>query len=142
MAQNSLGQEIDETPPAGTVAGDAFSSDPYQPAGSGSFDLGTNSQVPLAAGNAAQADGTPADLTGVLPVWSEETGTLTLNDQGDGTVVAVRVSADAGSAIVTATITNADGSTATASLSISLSAQGVVPSGGIASFDIVPGIAS
>lgn len=60
-----------------------------------SFDLGTNTQVPLST-SSVDAAGNPVEGVGI--VWeSSDPSVVTLEDQGDGTVIAVRAVKSAGS---------------------------------------------
>ena len=103
------------------------------------FDLGTNSQVPLSA---IDTDANGNVMTGVPTVFSVPDSTVvTLTDNGDGTATAVRVSKDAGGVVITATATNADGTTASGTLNLTLASQ-VPPVVDVTNVEIVPGIPS
>ncbi len=103
------------------------------------FDLGTNTQVPLST---ILTDDDGDLMTGVPTVFSVPDSTVvTLTDNGDGTATAVRVSKDAGSVVITATATNADGTTASGTLTLSLASQ-VPPVEDVTGVEIVPGIPS
>jgi hypothetical protein len=105
------------------------------------FDLGTNTSVPLAT---IQSDSSGNILIpGEAVVWtSDDESVITLTDNGDGTVTAVRVSADGGSVSVHASVTNADGSVVEGTISLSLAAQGAGGGNGVADVTIVPGTPS
>lgn len=104
-----------------------------------SFDLGTFSQVPISAID-TDVDGNV--VTGVTTVFSVPDSTVvTLQDQSDGTTVAVRATKDAGSVVITGTVTNADGTTASGTLTLSLSAI-VPPVPDVTNVELVPGTPS
>lgn len=104
-----------------------------------SFDLGTNSQVPLST-SSVDAAGNPVEGVGI--VWSSsDPNVVTLEDQGDGTVIAVRAVKSAGSVSITATVTDANGNSATGSLNLTVADQGT-GSGAISDVTIVPGTPS
>src|ERR1035437_817825 len=103
------------------------------------FDLGTNAQVPISA---IDTDASGSVVTGAKTVFSVPDSTVvTLQDQADGTTVAVRVANTSGSVVVTGTVTNADGTTATGTLTLSLGAQ-VPPVTDVTSVELVPGTPS
>jgi len=103
------------------------------------FDLGTNAQVPISAIDTA-ADGSV--VTGATTVFSVPDSTVvTLQDQSDGTTVAVRATKDAGSVVISGTVTNADGTTATGTLTLSLAAV-VPPVVDVTGVELVPGTPS
>ena len=103
------------------------------------FDLGTFSEVPISA---IDTDTNGNVVTGVSTVFSAPDSTIvTLQDQSDGTTVAVRATKDAGSVVITGTVTNADGTTASGTLTLSLSATTPVVSG-VTSVELVPGTPS
>lgn len=83
------------------------------------FDLGTFSQVPLSAVQTT-ADGTVVPGGPVTWASGDET-VLTLEDNGDGTVTAIRAITGPGGVTVTATVTNADGSSASGTIALTLS---------------------
>lgn len=100
------------------------------------FDLGTNTSVPLSA-IATDADGNVLSLPTEYSV--DDPSLVNLTDNGDGTAEAARASADAaGSVKITAVVTNPDGSTITGTLSFSLSAQAAPPANAV-NVEIVPG---
>ncbi len=102
--------------------------------------LGTETTIPLSTVETA-ADGSVIDPE-VPAVWSVDDSTvLTLNDQSDGSTLAVRVSKSAGQATVTATVTNPDGSVQAGTIALTVDAVG----GGavdVADVEIVPGVHS
>lgn len=101
-----------------------------------SFDLGTNTQVPLSTAS-TDAAGNPVD--GSTIVWStSDPNVVTLQDQGDGTVIAVRASKEAGSVVISASVTDAAGNSATGTLTLSV-AEVVTGPGAIADVTIIPG---
>jgi len=104
----------------------------------GAFDLGTATSVPLSV---TELDAAGAAIEPpVAPAWkSDDEMTLSLTDNGDGTVTAVRVSALGGTVTVHATVNNPDGSSATGSLAISLTPQAPPPVAVVADVAIVPG---
>ena len=103
------------------------------------FDLGTFSEVPISA---IDTDTNGNVVTGVPTVFSAPDNTVvTLQDQSDGTTVAVRATKDAGSVVITGTVTNADGTTASGTLTLSLSAVATVVSG-VTSVELVTGTPS
>lgn len=103
------------------------------------FDLGVFSEVPISAVT-TDADGDV--LTGVPTVFSVPDSTVvTLQDQSDGTTVAVRATKDAGSVVITGTVTNADGTSASGTLTLTLSAL-VPPVEDVTSVELVPGTPS
>jgi hypothetical protein len=102
-----------------------------------------NTQLPLTA-IGTNAEG--AIVAGVMPIWSEKDGTVQLNPQSDGSVIAQRVGVDAGVAEITATFVNtiasADGSflTVVATVTVTVEAVGgVTPDSIVTDLTIVPG---
>ena len=103
------------------------------------FDLGTDSRVPITAID-TDAQGNLVPAAANVFASSDET-VLTLEAQADGSTVAVRVSATAGGATITGTVTNASGATATGTIAIALSAI-VPPVGDVVNVELVPGTPS
>lgn len=97
------------------------------------FDLGTNTSVPLTA---VATDAAGNDATG--PIVFSGDGNVGITDNGDGTALATRNDAGATTATITATVTNPDGTTVTGTLTISIAAQ-VAPSGNAVDVQIIPG---
>ena len=103
------------------------------------FDLGKFSQVPVSA---VDTDASGNVVAGATTVFSTSDATVvTLQQQDDGSTIAVRVSNDAGSVVITGTVTNADGTTATGTLTLTLGAV-VPPVDDVVSVELVPGIPS
>jgi hypothetical protein len=86
-----------------------------------SFDMGSNSSLPITAiaSNSASGDVVP-NLPTVFSVDDEAVATVT--DNGDGTATVVRVSVAGGIVTVAATVTNTDGSVITGSLELTFGA--------------------
>ena len=107
------------------------------------FDLGTNTQVPISAVDTA-SDGSL--IAGAKTVFSTPDSTVvTLSDQSDGSTVAIRVANTAGTVVVTGVVTNADGTTATGTLTLSLSGGTTPPppySSNVTNVELVPGTPS
>jgi hypothetical protein len=103
------------------------------------FDLGTFTQVPISA---IATDAAGNVVSGAKTVYSTSDSTVvTLQDQPDGTTVAVRVSSAAGTVTVTGTVTNADGTSASGSLTLTLG-SGTTGAGNVANVELVAGIPS
>ena len=102
------------------------------------FDLGSYTQVPISA-IATDAAGNVVSATTVFT--TSDSTVVTLQDQADGTTVAVRVSSAAGTVTVTGTVTNADGTTASGSLTLTLSG-GSTGAGPVANVELVAGVPS
>lgn len=123
--------------PSPVGSGDTPSERTILPVSDNTFDLGTFTQVPLSiiARNAA-GDTVP----GVTPVWtSDDESIVTIKDNSDGTVTAVRVITTAGSVTIRASVTNADGSSAEGTLTLTLADQGTGTDTIVTDVEIVPG---
>ena len=106
------------------------------------FDLGAFNKVPLTV---ISTDAAGNLVSGATPVLTSADETvITIQDDGAGNKVAVRVASTAGTATITATVTNADGSSVQGTLSLTLGAAGTgtPPAGGVANVQIVPGTPS
>jgi hypothetical protein len=103
------------------------------------FDLGTNSQVPLSV---IATDASGAIVPGATATFASSDDTvLTVTDNGDGTAVAVRASVAGGTAVVAAVVTNPDGTTASGTLTLTVGSQSTL-STNVTAVEIVPGLAS
>lgn len=100
------------------------------------FDLGTFSQVPLTVVDKDAAGDVVPGVSAVLT--SSDPTVLTLQDQADGTTLALRATKNAGTVTVSAVVTNADGTTATGTLTITLASA----FGDVTDVTIVPGTPS
>ena len=104
-----------------------------------SFDLGTFTQVPISA---IVTDASGNVLSDKTVFTTPDSSVVTLQDQADGTTVAVRVSSASGSVTVTGTVTNADGTTASGTLTLSLGSGTGTGTGAAANVELVAGIPS
>lgn len=103
------------------------------------FDLGTNSSVPLTV---IETDANGAPVAGNKPVvTSSDESVVSITDNGDGTFTAVRVTQNAGSVLITATVTNDSGTVVSGTLSLSVGAI-LPPPVEVADVQIVPGTPS
>jgi hypothetical protein len=115
----------------------------HNPMSNDNFDLGAFNKVPLTVISTDAAGNLVSGATPVL-TSSDET-VITIQDDGAGNKVAVRVASTPGTATITATVTNADGTVVSGSLSLTLGAvggAGTPPAGGVANVQIVPGTPS
>ena len=82
------------------------------------FDLGGLYQVPLIV---VETDSAGTPVNGPKPVLTSSDETVvTLQEQADGTTVAVRATNNSGTVTITATVTNPDGTYASGNLVLSL----------------------
>src|ERR1035437_445030 len=109
------------------------------PMSDSTFDLGTFTQVPISA---IVTDASGNVLSDKTVFSTPDSSVVTLQDQADGTTVAVRVSSASGTVTVTGTVTNADGTTASGTLTLSLSSGSGTGTGAAANVELVAGIPS